>query len=166
VQWFLDVRNPEHPYYAKYKEIMKHPIFAHPKVSLWSGNRDSSLGTHPLIKEEEIRKAVDFILTKSDFIELLSKYLGKCASTEICVYGIGILGKLLIRLIKLNDSRLHIEKIYDKFSNLKEWDGIPVERPVGICNKTIIVTTYGKFDEIAKELEEISENRGGDFQFV
>lgn len=41
IEWFADIRNPRHPYYKEYKEIMKAEIFKHPLVHDWSGGRDS-----------------------------------------------------------------------------------------------------------------------------
>ncbi len=52
IQWFMDVRNPYHPYYRMYKEVMEDPIFKNEKVLLWSGDLDSSLGIHPGIQNE------------------------------------------------------------------------------------------------------------------
>ncbi len=46
-QWFMDVRNPKHPYYEDYKKIMQDPIFKDPHVVLWSGDEDSDMGDYP-----------------------------------------------------------------------------------------------------------------------
>ena len=51
----MDVRNPKHPYYEQYRDIMSNPIFRHPKVLLWSGELPSSLGEHPGIRAEQIK---------------------------------------------------------------------------------------------------------------
>ena len=36
-KWVFDIRNPEHPYYPEYKNMLKDPVFQHPKVMIWSG---------------------------------------------------------------------------------------------------------------------------------
>lgn len=57
LRWFMDVRNPYHPYYEVYKDVMQDPIFKDPKVLLWSGGLDSALGLHPGIhKESDFKK--------------------------------------------------------------------------------------------------------------
>lgn len=43
-EWFCDIRNPYHPYYDEYLEVMKDPIFKNPKVFMWSGNSLSEIG--------------------------------------------------------------------------------------------------------------------------
>lgn len=45
INWFWDVRNPEHPYFSEYQKVMENPIFKHPKVEIWTGNILSSIGT-------------------------------------------------------------------------------------------------------------------------
>lgn len=42
IEWFMDIRNPKHPYYSEYKEIQKDEIFRHPLVHDWSGGLDSA----------------------------------------------------------------------------------------------------------------------------
>lgn len=154
IAWFMDVRNPKHPYYSQYKAVMSHPIFKNPKVLLWSGTMSSSLGEHPGIKSELVRKTVEHILDRHDFMQVLAKQIGKDGVKNVYIYGIGTLGKLLIRL---NKGELAIKKIYDKYSKLKEWEGIPVINPQydadGLMQDGImIITTYGAGEEIEREL--------------
>lgn len=47
IEWFFDVRNKEHPYYALYKKMMEDPIFNDPRVFKWNGGIDSDWGKHP-----------------------------------------------------------------------------------------------------------------------
>lgn len=46
-RWFMDVRNPRHPYYSEYRRIMEDKIFEHPKVLLWSSDMTSEKGDFP-----------------------------------------------------------------------------------------------------------------------
>ncbi len=150
IQWFMDVRNPQHPYYLQYKNIMQHPVFRNPRVLLWSGNVDSSLGEHPGIKAEAIQGGVEKIIYQPELIQKVLKINIK-NDTKIYLYGLGILGSLLARLYRDN---IHIEGIFDKFSKKKDWLGIPVYGLQEFSEKEgiIIVTVYREFENIKKEL--------------
>lgn len=49
-EWFKDVRNEYHPYHQEFLEVMKHPIFKHPKVHDWGGGNVSGLGPEPYVR--------------------------------------------------------------------------------------------------------------------
>lgn len=154
VQWFMDVRNPEHPYYEQYLKVMQHPVFKNPKVLLWSGNLPSTIGRHPGEKSEQIQKMADYMLNHADCINKLLKNAGiDDENPVINVYGIGTLGKMLI---KLNKDQIKINAIYDKNSNIREYDTIPVLKPKDVDkNKSVvIVTVYNAFEQIKQELIE------------
>lgn len=155
IAWFMDVRNPKHPYYAQYKDVMSHPIFKHPKVLLWSGDMASFLGEHPGIKAEKaehVRKGVEWILDRSGFMNDFVEWAAKKGCSKVYLYGIGTLGKLLIRL---NDGKVSIVEIYDKYSKMESYGGIPVKKPQKVVNDPkgiVLVTTYGEYEEIKCEL--------------
>lgn len=157
IAWFMDVRNPKHPYYEQYIDVMSHPIFKHPKVLLWSGNLESSLGEHPGIKAakaEQIRKGVDWILDSQGFIDSFAEWATKKEKSKVYLYGIGTLGKLLIRL---NRGRVPIIEIYDKYSELESYEGIQVKKPQNVTSSSegiVLVTTNGEYEEIKCELIE------------
>ncbi|MCD8038180.1 MAG: radical SAM protein [Lachnospiraceae bacterium] len=165
IQWFMDVRNPRHPYYHQYKEIMSNPIFKNPKVLLWSGELDSCAGRLPaveelekkqqeLLKNQKIQRVVDCILTKCSFANCLEAQNLK--SDKYVIYGIGTIGKLLIRLYK---DKIQIEGAldikggaswrFDCFDVMK-----PCEKRESFLDANIIVTTYGKYEQIEKMLRE------------
>lgn len=148
IQWFMDVRNPEHPYYQQYVRTMQHPIFKHPKVLLWSGDIDSSIGKHPGIKSAIIQKTMERILNESEFMDKLVKIIG---TNRISLYGIGTIGKLLVRL---NEGQVKIEGIYDSFSNLNNYMGFPIRRICDDADKSgvVIVMVYDNYQQIMKEL--------------
>lgn len=150
IQWFMDVRNPEHPYYEQYLNVMKHPIFKHPKVLLWSGDLKSSIGEHPEIKNREIKKIVNEILNKSDFIDKLQAKLG---DGNVSLYGIGTIGKLLLNL---NQGAINVDKIYDNFSSMKFYKEIPVMKSSDDIHKSgkILVTVYKDYQNIKQKLHE------------
>lgn len=152
IQWFMDVRNPEHPYYEQYREVMRHPVFQDPRVLLWSGNLPSTMGKHPGIKAENIQHAIDLLLSEPDLIEKIKQQM-EIDQSGVYLYGIGTLGKLVLNL---NNGRLPIKGIYDKFSSLQEWKGIPVRRPDCVNGKkeSILCTVYGQGEMVRKELTE------------
>lgn len=147
IQWFMDVRNPKHPYYSQYREVMGHPVFQNPKVLLWSGDIPSSLGDYPGAKAEAIQKAADAMLSGFKLSDCLAKR--GMEKDDMYLYGIGTLGKLVIRL---NEEK--IKGVYDKFSSRKEWRGVPVLKLKDAIGKNgiVVVTTYGSFEDIKKEL--------------
>lgn len=157
IAWFMDVRNPKHPYYAQYTEIMSHPIFQNPKVLLWSGNMESLLGEHPGIKAqkvEQVRDCAEWILDKPEFIDDVVEWVLKKGYSKVYLYGIGLLGKLLIRL---SEGKIPIAEIYDKYSKLKSYEGIQVKKPEKAINDSdgiMLVTTYGEYEKIKGELIE------------
>lgn len=157
IAWFMDVRNPSHPYYTQYTEVMSHPIFKHPKVLLWSGNIASSLGEHPGIKAEkaeQVRNGTGWILNRPGFMDDFMKQASKRGYSKVYLYGIGILGKLLIQL---NRGKIPIVEVYDKYSTLKSYGGIQVKRPQKVINDPegiMLVTTCGGYEGIKCELIE------------
>lgn len=148
IQWFMDVRNPWHPYYEQYKKTMEHPIFQHPKVLLWSGDIPSALGEYPGKKAEAIQHTVDYILSTSE-----KKGLSHCGleKEDIYLYGIGTLGKLII---STGWRELKIKGAFDKFSKLTMWKDVPVFRLSDALGKTgsVVVTTYGCIEHIRQEM--------------
>lgn len=152
IQWFMDVRNPEHPYYSQYVKIMEHPVFQHPKVLLWSNHLPSTKGKHPGMKAEAVKQAVECILSKPDFFQKMKQEIIR-DDEDIYLYGIGILGKLLLRL---NQGELLIKGIFDKFSTLEKWEDIPIMK-IGDCRDKegiVIVTVYAQYESIKQELRQ------------
>lgn len=150
IQWFMDVRNPEHPYYEQYKEVMRHPVFQDPRVLLWSGNLPSTIGKHPGIKSDNIQRAIDLLLSENALIEKFKQRIA-ANKDDVYLYGIGTLGKLIL---SLNRGRIPIKGIYDRYSSLQEWRGIPVMKPDCAKEKkgSILSTVYGQYEEIREEL--------------
>lgn len=128
IEWFADVRNPYHPYYNEFREVMKNPIFKHPKVNDWSGGTNSELGQHPwkrdLDRAGRKMKALEKIVSEVPMImEKLNSFVGE--NEELVLYGLGPVGRSLLATIK---NKLNIKCIIDRFSNEKEYDGIRIQR--------------------------------------
>ncbi len=151
VEWFADVRNPYHPYYTEFREIMKDPIFQNPKVNDWSGGKDSQLGPHPFLKykkdlyKEKIKlKTLDlYIHDRSGFKQRLENGLNK---EEGCVvYGLGEVGKIVID--QLIEDDINVYFIMDRKIDLSEYKGIQVRCPdcdnITLDNYQVIITPIG-----------------------
>lgn len=120
-QWFMDVRNPYHPYYNEYKKVMADDIFKHPKVLLWSADLDSFRGEIPckvraeenskkLLRGKLLEQNLNALLSCTDINEVVQSIMQNYDCQSVSVYGMGVLGKLLLRLI---DDAV-IMKLYDR----------------------------------------------------
>ncbi len=163
IKWFMDVRNPYHPYYQEYRKVMEHPVFRHPKVLLWSGSYDSMLGEHPgiraekqLEKRQNVLQIIDRILMDEDAIETLKNYLNQNNIKQLSLYGIGRVGKLLLRLNGAGES-IYIKELYDNFTAGKKYNNHPIILPKegdykDSKNTAILVTVCSGKEEIEQEL--------------
>lgn len=97
-QWFMDVRNPYHPYYKEYKKVMQHEIFKHPKVLLWSGDLDSNRGGYPGERDTIILNMMQDILTDNLFLDKLASRITISGAKRLWIYGVGKITKTIIRL--------------------------------------------------------------------
>lgn len=99
VEWFMNVRNPLHPYYEEYREMWKDPIFQHPKVYDWSGQLDSEVGTAVPYKVDVIKKRIllDLLLKPEEFLQ---KNIAASGEKNIVIYGLGEIGKAIISVMK------------------------------------------------------------------
>ena len=152
-EWFMDVRNPQHPYYKEYKEVMKHPIFKHPLVHDWSGGLDTvNVREYPyklsFFKETAL---TDIVLNIDAIIEKLK---ARQINDAIVVYGLGNVGKALVKQLILGG--LKPTYILDKYSPEKEFEGVPVydlvEAQKASKQADVIITPFKKAHEIKDEL--------------
>lgn len=96
-EWFMDVRNVYHPHHKDFLEVMKNPIFSHPKVHDWGGGKESGLGPEPYVKTRTMFSIIDGIFCDNDFTNRLKKY---CAGTKVVIYGMTVVGKALVCRLK------------------------------------------------------------------
>lgn len=98
IEWFMNVRNPLHPYYEEYREMWKDPIFQHPKVHDWSGQLDSEYETAVPYKVDVIKKRIllDLLLKPEEFL----KNITASGEKNIVIYGLGEIGKAIISVMK------------------------------------------------------------------
>lgn len=123
IEWFMDIRNPNHPYYSEYKEMKKDEIFKHPRVYDWSGGLDTvNLRSFPYklsyLKEQMIAEIVS---DDDSIIERLRIY-GEQA--PIVIYGLGVVGKVLIK--ELIERGIKPVYILDKYKSCCEFQHISV----------------------------------------
>lgn len=117
-EWFADVRNPYHPYHEEYLEVMKAPIFKHPKVNDWGGGNESELGEHPYKEGVYDAQIMSQMIKDKEAV----KDIIKTFSDRAVVYGMGIMGKTLIDFMQGESC---IKYAIDKWQD-GEYSGCPV----------------------------------------
>lgn len=165
IQWFMDVRNPYHPYYSEYKKVMEHPIFKHPKVLLWSGTHDSGRGEHPGIlaerrlkeaeRDHEVLTILDKIFADESFIIRLKDCMAEKGVKNLSLYGVGRVGKLILRLN--GEETIPIKELYDNYKK-GSFGKYPILLPKdghyeNSKDTAILVTALTPQEEIKQELE-------------
>jgi len=159
IQWFMDVRNPYHPYYKEYKKVMENPIFKNPKVLLWSAGLDSEIGDIPWKQSEKelrINSYINRMVQDEHFICELASVLEKNDCDELSIYGMGRIGKLLIQLA-INETEIEIRDIYDTYLS-GSFKGLKIkkidERKIKSEKKDmILLTVLGECSEITDKIK-------------
>lgn len=158
-EWFADVRNSYHPYNEEYLEIIKHPIFQHPKVQDWSGGLSSETGEYPAEhrakKNGRATKVLsDLIIHKKELLTQLKEKMQEAGAEELAVYGFGVVGRAFVKTI---EDKIRISHIYDSFIQSDEFGSYQIfapERKKLNCEAIVIVTPVMRFCEISKKLVE------------
>lgn len=154
IEWFMDIRNPRHPYYSEYKEMKKNEIFKHPRVHDWSGGLDTvNVRNFPYKLSYFKEQMIAEIISNSDnLIEQLKAFADE---TQLVIYGLGIVGKILIK--ELLDKGIKPTYILDKYKSCCEFQHINVfslgETKELSKEVNVIVTPLLKTDEIFNDLK-------------
>lgn len=157
IEWFMNVRNPLHPYYKEYREMWKDPIFENSKVHDWGGQNDSEIGVEIPYKLDAVKKKilVDLMLNAEEFI---SFYLTNKGETGFIVYGLGEVGKSIIAVMKQRNR--HPKYIIEQnhcSDNEAEYLGVKIygldEMPSLDKSPRVIVTPLAGSDQIKAVLE-------------
>lgn len=157
IEWFMDVRNPNHPYYTEYRSVMENVIFKHPKVKDWSGGRDTfNLKEFPystLKWSNLVEKCLTNIILNIDAVlEQVRNHIKE--SGPVVIYGFGNMGKSLAKL--LMDKGIVPEYILDKNKSHDTFWGIEIYNmiEVGKLDKkvTVIITPLRQIEEIRGDL--------------
>lgn len=156
IEWFMDIRNPQHPYYSEYKEMRKDEIFKHPRVHDWSGGLDTvNVKDFPYrvsyLKEQMI---AEILSDESGMMEQLKNY---AREAPIVIYGLGVVGKVLIR--ELLDRDMKPAYILDKYKPCCKFRDIPVfslEETQELCKEVnVIVTPLLGAEEMFNDLKSL-----------
>jgi len=151
VQWFMDVRNPKHPYYSLYCKVMGNEIFKNPKVLLWSndlpsnkGDLLSAIGVDRLKKQDEVLKIIKNIISTKDITERLRNII---KDEKIAVYGLGAIGKVLVLSI---NGKVKIDTIFDEDKDLNVFNDIKIRKieEAERFDGAVLITPYGRFEEM------------------
>ena len=119
-EWFMDVRNVYHPFHQEFLEIMRNPIFKHPKVHDWGGGLESGLGPEPYKGMRAKYKMLDYIFDSEEIVEKLNAF---SISQKIVIYGMTIVGKASINRVK---GKYVIPYCLDRKMDGMFYDSIPI----------------------------------------
>lgn len=116
VEWFTDIRGKYHPYHEEYLEVMKDPIFKHPKVHDLSGGRESKSGHSPYeILKYRLDLVSNMLTDKCVASRILSSVDEKC-----WIYGLGALGKKSVQILSEVN---RVKGIIDQYTRCTEYEG-------------------------------------------
>lgn len=118
--WFKDVRNEYHPYHKEFVEIMKDPIFKHPKVHDWGGGNVSGLGPEPYPWTRARYHIIEQILCDNSFGDRIKE---RVKTEKIVVYGMHVVGRTLVSFLKDN---YKIDYCIDRAMNGRKFKDIPI----------------------------------------
>lgn len=124
VEWFFNVRNPKHPYYEEYLEVMRDPIFEHPKVLNWMGHSQSLQGEIPA-------KANFDILRKWHLAEhpeeKVKNYLKERNQQGVVIYGLCEMADIVANVFEC--AGIEVVGIMDKYTPRDSWRNKKIQRP-------------------------------------
>lgn len=151
IEWFFDVRNPMHPYHKEYLEVMKHPIFNNPKVFKWTGDHLSNRGDLPARANYRTLKE---LMLEDNMGEKLVKAIKEKGFNSVILYAITDIATALMKVFQGQD--IEIPYIYDRNSELTEWNGLPVKKPLHTnleeTKEPLLVTLVARHGEMEEFL--------------
>lgn len=151
IEWFFNVRNPFHPYYEEYLDIMKDPVFQNPKVFDWMGHSSSLQGDLPSKANYEMLKTWHLADNPG---EILMKYLQDKQIHGIIFYGISEMGNLMFK--EFAKCGIKVTGILDKYTPAESWNSLQVIRPtkevLPDLKEAVFITLLNKAEFIEKDL--------------
>lgn len=149
-EWFKDVRNEYHPYHKEFLEIMKDPIFKHPKVHDWGGGRPSGLGPEPYVRTRSRYHMIEGIFC-NNFEKIADREI---KTKRVAVYGMAVVGRALASALR---NRYTIPFCMDRAMNGQSYAGIPIYDTNHLKdldrNVTVIVTLERSEDVVMNLLK-------------
>lgn len=152
-EFFMNIRNPKHPFYSEYKEVMKHPYLQHPKVHDHSGGQDSyGMRAVPYELSDLKWKILTKIFEEPD--QIMNVVSG---IDNLVIYGMGNLTTALVKEMKVRN--LSPLCIIDARKPSGCFEGVPVyniKEVQGLEGKelSIIVTPVNDIAAVRKKLNE------------
>lgn len=119
-EWFKDVRNEYHPYHKEFLEVMKDPIFKHPKVHDWGGGQPSGLGPEPYIRTRARYHLIESIFCNDNFEKTTDRAV---KTKQVAIYGMAAVGRALASAL---GNRYEIPFCIDRSMNGQNFAGIPI----------------------------------------
>ena len=154
-KWLFDVRNPQHPYYEEYVEVMKDPIFQHPKAMMWSGEEVSHVGANPYQKDKDNFDVIRYFAVDEQIGGKLAGYFSERGITALAVYGMSYTGHAFVQTMQ--KTYVRIDRIIDKGKVGEKEHGMTFVGPGDLPKDyalPIVVTAPFFFEEIKAELEQ------------
>lgn len=155
IEWFMDIRNPQHPYYSEYREMKKDAIFKHPRIHDWSGDLDTvNVKVFPYKLSYYKEQMLTEIITNIDVI--ITQLKDFANGRQIVIYGLGIIGKLLVKqLIEKGVRPLYILDKYNSNSKFQDVDVFNIGDTRKLSkNVAVIITPILNNKEIHKDLSD------------
>lgn len=148
-EWFKDVRNEYHPHYKEFLEVMKNPIFKHPKVHDWGGGQPSGLGPEPYPRTRTRYHLIENIFCNDNFGQITSNVI---KTEQISVYGMAVVGKALTSALR---NRYNIPFCIDRAMNGQEFMSIPIydiNHLKGLSRNITVIVSLDRNEEAVIEL--------------
>ena len=162
VAWFKNPRNPKHPLYKEYKNVMADPIFSNPKVDDWSGGRDAEdVSDSPYETEKKLFGVLNYFWQNND--ELLKRIYDMTPSHNgrIAVYGANDISKAIVEKLESTNG-FSVEYMIDR--DCKEWyyRDKRIWRHIHLDKQDkellVVVTAFEEEKEIAAYLNSVGYN--------
>lgn len=100
VEWFRDVRNVRHPYHKEYLDVLKNPVFKHPKFVDWGVLNTVHDVPFPYKNEKELReresKILYEMLDNDSAMEKLESHVQELGG-KLTIYGAGVVGRTIAK---------------------------------------------------------------------
>lgn len=155
--WMRDVRNADNPYHREFLEVMKDPIFKHPKVHDWGGGLESGLGKQIYPKAMGQFRLMERILNIDSFSEKVKDYL---ETDRVVVYAATTAGRMLVSVLK---GEMEIPYLLDRDQAGRSYNGIEIK---GVTNLEeldkdipVIISLTTKSGDMVREMLEFAGYR-------
>lgn len=155
-EWFLDVRNPYHPYYKEFVKVMEHPALSHPKVWKWQGNTLSCQKEHPYYAEHEKSIVLSNLLQIKDGEAAVRNWMETENIKTFALYGNSIEGRAFATY--LGDRGICFDVFYDTYPQFNcDFGSIKFTKPTAsnVTVDAVIITAMSWTSVITEHLQKL-----------